>query len=161
MTSYLLSWLRAKFGASDVEPFERLHPHDWLVWEAGPWYPPERATGTLVGSGETQGAPGAGEPIVIALQRDSRRPYVTIGRGKENDVAVDDATLSRVHLVLMRPESGGWTVRDAGSSNGTYLEGRLLETGKPALLASGTHLQAGSVRLTFLESRDLLLRLRT
>jgi len=159
VTSYLLSWLRRKFGSADLASFESLHPHDWMVWEAGPWHPPEQAGATLVASGPVPAPPGSGESLAIAIPRQARRPYVTLGRGPENDVVVDDATLSRVHLVLMRPAGGGWTVRDAGSSNGTLLDGHRLAAGVPEPLASGARLQAGSVHLTFLGPADLLRRL--
>jgi len=160
VTSYLFSWLRSKFGGSDEEAFRRLHPHDWLVWEAGPWHPPEKAGHTLLGLGAAPAPKGAGESLAIALRPNPRRPYLTLGRGPENDVVIDDATLSRVHLVLMRPDEGAWTVRDAGSSNGSRLDGRALEAGKPEPLPSGARIEAGSVHLTFLDSRGLLERLR-
>jgi len=160
VTSYLLSWLRSKFGTSDLETFARLHPNDWLLWEAGPWHPPERTGLTLLAAGPGAPPKGAGESLAIALRHNPRRPYVTVGRGPENDVVVDDATLSRVHLVLMRLEAGGWSVRDAGSSNGTRLDGRALEAGTPAPLPSGARLEAGSVHLTFLEPADFLRRLK-
>jgi len=160
VTSYLLSWLRAKFAASDEDSFRRLHPHDWLVWEAGPWHPPERTGRTLLGPATVPPPKGAGESLAIALRPNPRRPYLTLGRGPENDVVVDDATLSRVHLVLMRQEVGGWTVRDAGSSNGTRLEGRAIAAGRPEPLPSRARLEAGSVHLTFLDSGALLARLK-
>jgi hypothetical protein len=161
VTSYLLSWLRKKFSGADAAEFQRLHPHDWLVWEAGEWHPPERAGHTVLADPGAREPPRAGEALAIALPQDPRRPYVTLGRGPENDVVVDDATLSRLHVVLMRADDGTWTVRDAGSSNGTRLEGRRLDPGKPEPLPVGSLLEAGSVRLTLHSSPDLLRRLRS
>ena len=160
MTSYLLSWLRKRFSGAEAAEFQRLHPHDWLVWEAGDWHPPESAGHTMLADPGSTRPPAAGEALAIALQQDPRRPYVTVGRGPENDVVVDDATLSRLHVVLMRADDGSWTVRDAGSSNGTRLDGRRLEPGKPEPLPPGSLLQAGSVRFTLHGSADLLRRLR-
>ena len=71
---------------------------------------------------------------------------------------VDDATLSRLHLLMTR-EPGGWTVRDAGSTNGTTVEGARLGP-DPVPLVTGTRLLAGSVRLTYYDSGGLWLRLR-
>jgi len=161
VTSYLLSWLRKKFSGAEPAEFQRLHPHDWLVWEAGEWHPPERAGHTVLADPGPPEPPGKGEALAIALPQDPRRPYVTLGRGPENDVVVDDATLSRLHVVLMRAEDGTWTARDAGSSNGTRLEGRRLDPGKPEPLPVGSLLEAGSVRLTLLTSMALLQRLRS
>jgi pSer/pThr/pTyr-binding forkhead associated (FHA) protein len=164
VTSYLLSWLRKRFAGSDLATFEKLHPHDWLVWEPGAWHPPERSGHTLVAGAAVARPPGAGagagEALAVALSRDGRRPYVTLGRGPENDVVIDDATLSRVHLVLMRAADGSWTLRDAGSSNGSRLAGQRLEPGKPLPLPTGTRIEAGSVRLTFHGPADLLRRLQ-
>jgi hypothetical protein len=162
LTSYLLSWLRKRFAGEELAAFEKLHPHDWLVWEAGEWHPPERAGHTLLAAaGPVRPAgKGAGEALAIALPRNQRRPYVTVGRGPENDVVIDDAIFSRVHLVLMRADDGGWTVRDAGSSNGSRLGDRRLEAGKPEPLARGARLEAGGVRLSFHDPADLLRRLK-
>jgi hypothetical protein len=168
VTSYLLSWLRKRFATTDMAAFEKLHPHDWLVWEPGAWHPPERAGHTLVAGAQGPWPPAAGaaatgaagEALAIALARQGRRPYVTLGRGPENDLVIDDATLSRVHLVLMRAADGTWTVRDAGSSNGSRLAGQRLEPGKPLPLPPGTRLEAGEVRLTFHDPADLLRRLQ-
>jgi len=132
------------------------------VWEPGEWHPPERAGHTLVAAAEAPrpAGKGAAEALAIALTRNPRRPYVTVGRGPENDVVIDDATLSRIHLVLMRSDDGTWTIRDAGSSNGSRLADRRLEPGKPEGLRCGARLEAGSVRLTFHDPADLLMRLQ-
>lgn len=46
----------------------------------------------------------------------------SIGRGKANDITVDDPTVSRNHCVLLR-RSEGWFVTDTGSTAGTYVNG--------------------------------------
>ena len=162
MTSFLLSWLRKRFAATTLADFEKIHPHDWLVWEPGAWRPPARAGHTLVAAAEPlRAGAAAGEALAMALARDGRRPYVTLGRGAENELVIDDATLSRVHLVLMRAPDGTWTVRDAGSSNGSRLEGQRLEPGKPLPLPPGSRLEAGGVRLTFHDPADLLRRIQS
>lgn len=87
-------------------------------------------------------------------RHEARGARIRIGRGKECEVrAVDggDRSVSRVHAELVVAPSGGLTVRDAGSRNGTYLNGervsgpvpvrigdkiRLGETG-PVLIVEG------------------------
>ena len=59
------------------------------------------------------------------------RSRITIGRLPENDVVVDDLLVSRHHAVLTRVPDG-WSLRDLGSANGTYLNGRRV-TEEPAV----------------------------
>ncbi|MBI4578654.1 MAG: Flp pilus assembly complex ATPase component TadA, partial [Planctomycetes bacterium] len=48
---------------------------------------------------------------------------VTIGRSRENDVVIDDSRSSRKHC-LLTPTTGGYTVQDLGSRNGTKYNGQ-------------------------------------
>lgn len=154
--SYLLSWLVGKYASLPLDAFVAAQPSEWLVWEAGPWRPPAR-TGETVVAGATAAAAASGESLAIALS--PRDGSVSIGRGATNDVVIDDATLSRVHLVLRRDAAGFWRAQDAGSSNGTRVNGQPIgET--PIPLETGAGLEAGAVRLTFYDAKGLWLRLR-
>ena len=44
MKSYLISALAVRLGAQGQEVFLEQHSHDWLVWEAGAWKPPNKQT---------------------------------------------------------------------------------------------------------------------
>lgn len=44
-----------------------------------------------------------------------------IGRSKSSDIVVDIPTASRNHAVLTRYDDGSWTITDAGSKDGTYV----------------------------------------
>ena len=57
-----------------------------------------------------------GEKTPVVLWENS------IGRGKANDITVNDSTVSRNHCVLLR-RSEGWFVTDVGSTAGTYVNG--------------------------------------
>lgn len=46
-----------------------------------------------------------------------------IGRGGDNDIVVDDSSISRVHAELTLLPDGRYSVRDLGSSNGTMIQG--------------------------------------
>ncbi len=50
---------------------------------------------------------------------------ITIGRGLENTVVLEDRRVSRLHARLLC-SGGHWTVRDEGSTNGTLVNGRLV-----------------------------------
>jgi len=46
-----------------------------------------------------------------------------IGRGSDNDIVVDDSSISRNHAELTEMPDGRFAVRDLGSSNGTMIQG--------------------------------------
>ena len=71
-----------------------------------------------------------------------------IGRGPENEVFLDDVTVSRRHAVLVHRDDG-YYIDDEESLNGTYVNRRRVESAK---LEDGDEVQIGKYRLTFLES---------
>ena len=159
MRGYLISWLTKHSSGQHLDDFVRERPEEWLVWEAGPWRPTYQNKDTLAHEGERNSPPhGAGESLAIALEQNPKKPYLSLGRGPDNDIVIDDATLSRLHLLFTK-DASGWTVRDAGSTNGTTVEGARLGP-DPVALQTGLRIVAGSVRLTFYDSGGLFLRLR-
>ena len=70
-----------------------------------------------------------------------------IGRSPECDIFLDDVTVSRRHAALVEG-SGGFTIEDQGSLNGTFLNKKRIDSAK---LENGDELQVGKYRLTFLE----------
>jgi pSer/pThr/pTyr-binding forkhead associated (FHA) protein len=73
----------------------------------------------------------------------------TIGRSPEAEVFLDDVTVSRNHALLVRRRDGLY-VDDLGSLNGTYVNGRRIESHR---LQNGDELQVGKYKLTYLEER--------
>jgi len=72
----------------------------------------------------------------------------TAGRHPESDIFLDDVTVSRRHAEFLRsPYTKGFTVRDVGSLNGTYLNRERIDS---ADLTSGDEVQIGKFRLVFL-----------
>ena len=47
-----------------------------------------------------------------------------IGRSKRSDIIIDFPTVSRNHCVLTRYDDGSWTVADADSKDGTFVNGK-------------------------------------
>ena len=47
-----------------------------------------------------------------------------IGRSKRSDIVIDFPTVSRNHAVLTRYDDGSWTVTDADSKDGVYVNGK-------------------------------------
>jgi hypothetical protein len=67
-----------------------------------------------------------------------------IGRGVDNDLVVKDVRVSRHHAII-EPDGDGWMIRDAGSMNGTYLDGERVELGR---FSSAADISLGGYRIT-------------
>ena len=50
-----------------------------------------------------------------------------IGRSKSSDITIHFSTVSRNHAVLTRYDDGSWTISDAGSKGGTFVNGRAVQ----------------------------------
>ena len=68
---------------------------------------------------------------------------VRIGRGKSNDVVIDDSSVSREHAVVAATPQG-WMLRDLGSTNGTAVNGARVREHR---LAPGDRVLLGSVEV--------------
>jgi hypothetical protein len=162
MKSYLLSSLRKIFEEEEFRAFARANGHHWLLWEPGGWSPP-RKNATLVGvdlqsvSGQPTGT--SGEALALVLTPKGKDEQVTLGRSAACDLTINDGTLSQTHL-LFTLAAEGWVVRDAGSTNGSWVNGRKLESGQAQRLANGTRIQAAQVHLTHYEPEGLWERLK-
>lgn len=71
-----------------------------------------------------------------------------IGRGSENDIELDDITVSRQHCEITSA-NGAHVVSDKGSLNGTYVNQQRVDV---AELNQGDEVQIGKFRLVYLES---------
>ena len=71
---------------------------------------------------------------------------VSIGRSADNDLPLGDPFCSGRHAVVRKGDTG-WLIEDAGSKNGTFLNGRKLEGAQP--LATGDEIRIGGVRVIY------------
>jgi transcriptional regulator with GAF, ATPase, and Fis domain len=60
------------------------------------------------------------KPLLTPIEIGST--VVTVGRGDDADITIDDRRMSRRHVELSR-EAGRWRIRDLDSHNGTYVDG--------------------------------------
>jgi len=75
---------------------------------------------------------------------------VTIGRGADRDLRVDEVRASRQHGTFRPRRSGpGWTYTDLGSSNGTRINGRAVPANQRIELRDGDTIEIGPARFTF------------
>lgn len=74
------------------------------------------------------------------------RDRLTVGRDPASDIFLNDMTVSRTHA-MVDSAHGVVSVEDAGSLNGTYLNGEVVES---ATLKNGDILQIGTFQMVFL-----------
>jgi hypothetical protein len=67
-------------------------------------------------------SPTAASPTLPVIDLDSGQSK-TVGRGRQADVMVDDASLSRLHARLTVDQNGQITIDDLGSTNGIFVNG--------------------------------------
>ncbi len=69
-----------------------------------------------------------------------------IGRHPDSEIFLDDITVSRRHVVVEKDPGDGYTLRDVGSLNGTYVNRKRVDS---AVLHHGDEVQVGRYRLSF------------
>lgn len=80
----------------------------------------------------------------------------TVGRGADNDVVIDDDSVSRQHARIVR-EADGFHVEDLDSFNGTVVDGR----DAPAPVRDGSRIGFGDVDVSFVQPRPTAIGSKT
>ena len=73
---------------------------------------------------------------------------VSVGRGQESSIFLDDVTVSRKHAEIVHGD-GGYRIRDVGSLNGTYVNRVRVDA---VDLRNGDEIQVGKYRFRFVFS---------
>jgi len=158
--------LRADARSLARSEFEERHGRAFLLLSAADLSTP-RPTITEVRLDGDPGAPTRTDStanlslVVYALRRNGRSAghLITLGRAPDNDVVVPDVSISRFHAFVKRDANGRWMMQDAGSTNGTTVNGSSVPRqghGPPAELSPGDDVRLGQVDLTFLDSEALV-----
>lgn len=90
--------------------------------------------------------PGEGQEFLL----DPAAGVLRIGRSEDSDIFLDDVTVSRHHAEL-RHGAEGWSLRDVGSLNGTYVNRARVDDQR---LAGGDEVQIGKFRFVMLVGID-------
>jgi len=93
-----------------------------------------------------QRGPGEGSEFPLPAGGD----VYSVGRAPESDIFLDDVTVSRRHAEF-RHGAQGWSIRDAGSLNGTYVNRKRVNDRQ---LIGGEEVQIGKFRFVFLASAE-------
>lgn len=150
-TSYLNAFLR------DRQRFNEELDVPVLIWEAGPSGTDAKPIGvgiTQSGYGSVSRAPAPGETLVFELRKieGSKNPFamgVTVGRIDQNDIGIEDGSVSRFHAYFQQTAQG-WVICDAESKNGTFLDGKLLLANQKTPLRDGATVKFGEVQMRFM-----------
>ncbi|HEX2913957.1 MAG TPA: FAD-dependent oxidoreductase [Chloroflexia bacterium] len=87
------------------------------------------------------------KPKVFDLKVEPRREKLVLGRETGNDIRLPQFSVSRRHLEL-KVVDNGLIVRDLGSRNGTFIDGKPLLPLTPQFVQPGSRLRVGEVTLT-------------
>jgi pSer/pThr/pTyr-binding forkhead associated (FHA) protein len=145
----------SSFCSSCGGVLDRLDDHTVTLGKTDPLLDaPGAADDVVVKLGDLPGDAGslvvrAGAQAGTALTLSA--PLTRLGRHPDSEISLDDITVSRRHAEIERT-GDGYLVRDAGSLNGTYVNGQRIED--TVLLHQGDELQVGKFRLVFFQKAD-------
>jgi len=91
-----------------------------------------------------QRGPGAGSRFLLD------KDVITAGRHADSEIFLDDVTVSRRHATFTR-EGTSFSVADAGSLNGTYVNRDRIDT---VVLKDTDEVQIGKYRLVFFQGHE-------
>jgi hypothetical protein len=74
---------------------------------------------------------------------------LNVGRGSDNDLFIDDGSVSKIHASLVMNREGTLLVADTGSTNGTYINGRRLAYGEARQIEEGDVVGFGDIEVRF------------
>ena len=112
--------------------------------------------------------PGASPPMpdiyVIARvsQRDGSREIplifkpggkrLNVGRASDNELTLNDTSVSKIHAALVMTNEGTLLVADTGSTNGTYINGRRIAYGESRQIEDGDVVGFGDIEVRLRKS---------
>ncbi|HSB12204.1 MAG TPA: DUF3616 domain-containing protein [Blastocatellia bacterium] len=85
-------------------------------------------------------------PTGDVFDRELGETETQIGKGPRNDIVIADPAVSTAHAIV-RAESGGYTISDIGSRNGTFVNGERVSA--PQKLNHGDVIAIGLSKITF------------
>ena len=77
---------------------------------------------------------------------------LNVGRASDNDLTLNDTSVSKIHAALLMTTEGALLVADTGSTNGTYLNGRRISYGESRLIEDGDVVGFGDVEVRLRKS---------
>lgn len=78
-----------------------------------------------------------------------QKNILTIGRSDDNDIPIPSVMVSRKHATIEKHSEVQYCVTDLGSTNGTFINGKLLEKGKSLIIGTKDELRIGPMVFRF------------
>jgi hypothetical protein len=77
---------------------------------------------------------------------------LNVGRASDNELTLNDASVSKIHAALLMTGEGTLLVADTGSTNGTYINGRRITYGESRAIEDGDVIGFGDVEVRLRKS---------
>jgi hypothetical protein len=77
---------------------------------------------------------------------------LNVGRASDNELSINDTSVSKIHATLMMNGEGTLLVADTGSTNGTHINGRRIAYGEARQIEEGDVVAFGDIEVRFKKS---------
>ena len=94
--------------------------------------------------------PNGTREIPLIFKPGGRR--LNVGRAADNELTVNDASVSKIHAALLMTSEGTLLVADTGSTNGTYINGRRIAYGESRQIDDGDVVGFGDIEVRLRKS---------
>jgi FHA domain len=94
--------------------------------------------------------PNGTREIPLIFKPGGRR--LNVGRASDNDLSLNDASVSKIHAALLMTGEGTLLVADTGSTNGTFINGRRISYGESRQIDDGDVVGFGDVEVRLRKS---------
>lgn len=94
--------------------------------------------------------PGGTREVPLIFKPGGKR--LNVGRAADNELSLNDSSVSKIHAALLMSSEGTLLVADTGSTNGTYINGRRISYGESRLLEDGDVVGFGDVEVRLRKS---------
>jgi len=84
--------------------------------------------------------------VVLSFTDGERK---SVGRTRNNDLWIDDPSISKIHASLVLTSKNRLMVADTGSTNGTFISGQRIPYGKAHLVNNGEKIKFGTIEVVF------------
>jgi hypothetical protein len=111
--------------------------------ELPPELKPEPEAETFIAAFALNGKP---KQVELKFKEKTRR---SVGRSKENDLALEDQSVSKIHAALVLNSEKQLMVADTGSTNGTFINDKRIAYGRAFPIAAADKVKFGNIEVTF------------